>query len=164
MKKMDRILKEWIIPIVIATIFVAVIYQIIWPMRVDGHSMEETLSNNDLVIVYKLGTKSKVYERGDIIVAKIDGLDGHQKVVKRIIGIQGDHIVIDKGVITINGQEIQEPYVSSMAMDAVDLFVPKNSYYLLGDNRLESADSRSFGCIKKEAIVGKVIYSLGPED
>lgn len=160
MKKMDRILKEWIIAISVALLLLSLVYQIVWLVSVDGHSMEKTLYDNAIAIVYKLNKVPESFNKGDIVVAGIENSSDHQKVIKRIIGVQGDHVVIQKGVVMINGEEILEPYVSSATLGEVDLFVPRNGYYLLGDNRLESKDSRVFGCVDQKNIVGKVIYIL----
>lgn len=158
MKKMDRILKECILVIIVALLLVGVLNNTVWPMRVKGNSMENTFYNNALVIVCKFNKASMSYNKGDIIVAKIDNLDNDEKLVKRIIGVEGDHIVITNGVVMINGEELQEPYVSSITTGEVDLFVPRNGYFLLGDNRSESKDSRALGCVFRKDIIGKIIY------
>lgn len=159
MKKMDRILKEWIAVTAISLVLVCTLYQIIWPMRVEGQSMEKTFYNGAIVIVYKYHS-SQPYNRGDIIVADIKTTPEREKVIKRIIGIEGDHVVIRDGCVMINGQCLTEPYAISSGEDEVDVFVPKGGYFIMGDNREKSKDSRTYGCIFQEDVIGKVIYTV----
>ena len=129
--------------------------------RIIGHSMNPTLYEKNLVL-----TKGqKEYERGDIIAFKKDG----STTIKRLIGLPGDEIIIDfDGNVYVNGEVLNEPYVMFHQMHPIEiefpLTVPEGKYFVLGDNRANSRDSRekSFGFVDKASVIGKVIRSLIP--
>ncbi len=158
MKKMDRLLKEWIGPFGIAMIIVAILFWVIWPMQVEGRSMEPTLSDGDFVFVSKLWTQWHAVEAGDLVVAYIEEKGDRKKIVKRVIGVAGDHIVIKEGVISVNAKALVEPYTSSVTDGNIDIYVPADAYFLLGDHREISKDSRAIGCIFHKNIRGKLMF------
>ena len=129
--------------------------------RIVGHSMNPTLYENNIVI-----TKGqKEYKRGDIIAFKKDGSTS----IKRLIGLPGDEVSINSdGYVSVNGQSISEPYVVYHQMHPSEISfpitVPEGQYFVLGDNRSNSRDSRegSFGYVDKRYVIGKVIKSLIP--
>lgn len=120
-----------------------------------GKSMYPTYDDGDRVIV--LYTTN--VDRNDVIIAWCDMLGEH--VVKRVIGIEGDHIEIRDNHLYRNGVELYESYLNEqnwvLSSDTLDIIVPNDCVFLLGDNRLESTDSRVFGSIPLSKIYGKVL-------
>ncbi|PKM94812.1 MAG: signal peptidase I [Firmicutes bacterium HGW-Firmicutes-1] len=158
MKKMDRILKEWIYAFCSAVILVFILYYVMWPIHVSGNSMEKTLSSGEIILVSKLSVYLEPCKYGDIIIMYIKEGEKKQKIVKRVIGIEGEHVVIKDGLVSINGKVLQEQYTSSPTHANIDLFVPKDAYFVLGDHREISKDSREFGCVFKGDIRGRAIF------
>lgn len=166
---------------VLLTLFVFQSYQ------VDGPSMEPTLQNNDRLIVWKFGrTWSKITghqyvpNRGDIIILNESGLasfgsDSDEKqLVKRVIGLPGDHVVIKNNVITVYNTEhpqgfqpdVSLPYGSKTAIpptpDDIDVTLSDTELFVCGDNRPQSLDSRRFGPIQTSQVVGKLVARILP--
>ena len=136
---------------------------------VDGHSMEETLQDEDQLIIDKLSYKIREPKRFDIVVFPYK-YDEDTYYIKRIIGLPGERVLIKGNTIYINGEPLAENY-GKEAMDedtagiaATELLLAEDEYFVLGDNRNNSADSRSedVGPIKKEEIVGKAVLRIWP--
>ncbi len=145
--------------IIILTVVIIRLY-IITPVRVQGTSMDTTLKQGEILLLEKY---DKNYERFDIVVIK----EGNERIIKRIIGMPGESIKIIDGIIYINGEKIEDEYASSLTNDfSLEKFeletIPENTYFVLGDNRIVSKDSRILGPIKKENIQGKAIYRIWP--
>lgn len=182
---MNNKIKEWLpVVILIVLIFLARMF-VFSPVRVEGHSMDPTLHDKQRLITSKISN----LERQDIITTK-EPDDTNLYVVKRIIGLPGDHVVMKDNVLTINGKEYAEPYLDEFkekfkkdkladeysystafqeqAANATsfttdfDVTVPKNQYFVLGDNRLISKDGRIFGFVNKSLIQGKVLLRFWP--
>ena len=120
-----------------------------------GNSMYPTYSDGDKVIVFYTTN----IDRNDVVIAWCDMLSEH--VVKRVIGVGGDHIEIKDGHLYRNGVELYETYINEQdwytESDFIDLIVPEDCIFVLGDNRKESTDSRKFGVIPLSNIYGKVL-------
>lgn len=165
---MKNTVKEWIKTILAAIIIALLVSVVIQPVVVDGRSMLPTLEDGNYLIVSKLGYKITYPSKGDIIVAETDNLsdDGKsKKIVKRVIGLPNDHIVIKNGSVYLNDKKLNENYIKDSYTDgSVDIIVPENEVFVMGDNRLESQDSRaiSLGTINKSDILGKVVIRLFP--
>lgn len=161
---MKNTVKEWIKTILTAIIIALLVSVVIQPVVVDGRSMLPTLEDGNYLIISKLGYKITSPSKGDIIVAETDNLsdDGKsKKIVKRVIGLPNDHIVVKNGsVYLLNENYIKDSYTDG----SVDIIVPENEVFVMGDNRLESQDSRaiSLGTINKSDILGKVVIRLFP--
>lgn len=130
-------------------------------LRVYGTSMEPTLKNKEIVVTLK----GSEFQRGDIVAFYYN----NKILLKRVIGVAGDQIVIEKdGTVFVNGEELNEPYISEKSLGECDLTfpyqVPENRIFVMGDHRDVSIDSRSstIGCIADEAIVGKVSLRVWP--
>jgi signal peptidase I len=130
--------------------------------RVDGHSMAPTLQDQQYILVDKAAYLFHPPQRGDIIVFAYP-VDPTQDYVKRIIGIPGDRVQVDQnGVVSVNGVKLNEPYISA----SPDPYAPTNmvlradQYFVLGDNRGDSSDSRVWGPVPRQNIIGKasVVY------
>lgn len=146
-----------IFPYIIIVIIVIVIRTFIMtPVKVDGDSMYNTLSNNDILILYKLSS----IDRFDIVVLKES--DNNETIIKRIIGLPGDKIKIRNNKIYVNNKIIEDKYAYGQTSDYDEITLGEDEYFVLGDNRLISKDSRYFGAIKKDDIKGKAIFRLFP--
>lgn len=166
---------------ILLTLFVFQSYQ------VDGPSMEQTLQNNDRLIVWKLPrTWSRITgnqyvpNRGDIIILNESGLanygsaDNSKQLVKRVIGLPNDHVVIKNNVVTIYNSEHPHgfqpdatlPYGQNGAIppttNDVDVHLSSTQLFVCGDNRPNSLDSRSFGPIETSQVVGKLVARILP--
>jgi signal peptidase I len=161
MKLLDKIEKvEWLKTIIVAILIILFLQWLVWPMRVNGRSMENTLHHLDFLIVSKAITFIEPVKNGDLLVLDVEVKDYSERVVKRVIGISGDHIVIKDGRVYVNGEMITEDYIQGMTFGSVDVMVGHNHVFVLGDNRPVSKDSRSFGCIPLDGIIGKVVYKI----
>jgi signal peptidase I len=130
--------------------------------RVVGRSMEATLEDGQYLVVYKLGYRLHDPQRGDIIVFH-DPRNGERKLIKRVIGLPGETLEIKEGYVFINGQEIDEPYIQAPGRSSrAPTLIPENDYFVMGDNRTNSSDSRSWGPLPKEKIVGKAWLTYWP--
>lgn len=139
-------------------------------LEVAGDSMEPTLLNKEHIAAYKVVGFNSKFKRGDIVV--FTNPNTGQLLVKRIIGLPNEEIMILDNEVYINGYREKEPYLpqntqtnpSSLIKEGEPLLIPAESYFLMGDNRAESTDSRSFGPIEKDAISGKVFLIYQPTE
>lgn len=160
MKKIIKELYPYIVIIICVVLFRTFIAT---PVRVDGDSMNDTLYNNDILILNKLTDN---YKRFDIVVISYN----NTKLVKRIIGLPGEYIEYKDNKLYINGsivEDIETSRTSDFSLKelphGIDR-IPENFYFVMGDNRNNSLDSRDYrvGLIKKENILGKTIFRLFP--
>lgn len=139
--------------------------------NVDGVSMESTLINNDKLLMEKVSNVFGLLGRGDI-VAFIPPNDSGDIYVKRIIGKEGDTIKLQDEAVYLNGELLKEDYLDegvitigeSFLHEGESVTVGKDEYFVMGDNRTRSSDSREFGLIKKDSIIGHPILRLYPFD
>jgi len=130
--------------------------------RIEGRSMEPTLHSGEYLLVNKMSYRwLGEPERGDIIVFEAWGQD--KDFVKRIVGTPGDEIEIRDGCVHVNGTCLDEPYLDQSTTDAVGpIVLGPDEYYVLGDNRGNSSDSRSFGPLDVDSIIGKAWVTYWP--
>lgn len=156
-EKIKKFLKEYF-PYIIVIIMVILIKQfVISPIIVNGESMMKTLHDKDVMILDRISYRTKAIKRFDIVV--ID--EGNEYIIKRVIGMPGEEVTCDNGNIYINGKKIKDSYGYGKT-DNFYYKVPKGEYYVLGDNRENSMDSRYFGSFKKKDILGKTNLILFP--
>lgn len=157
-----RIIKNTLYTLVVVAAIAVLITTLVLPvLQIAGTSMEPTLNNGDIVVL----VKTSKLERGDLC-----GFSYSNKIlIKRVVGLPGDEIVIDNdGYVYINGYLLEEPYISDRGLGECDIefpfTVPENTYFLMGDHRSTSIDSRStvIGCIPTEQIVGKLFFRVWP--
>ena len=151
-----KIIKE-LVPYVLIVIFVVLLRTfIITPVRVDGASMNNTLKDGQVLLLYKL---AKV-NRYDIVVVDEENID--EVIIKRVYGMPGDTIEINHNSIYINGKVIDDQYGVGKTSDYAEITLKDDEYFVLGDNREVSKDSRYFGTVKESEIKGQTIYRLWP--
>ncbi len=157
-----RVLRSTIYALVVVAAVAVLLATLFLPvLQVSGDSMNPTLQDKDVIVLVKSGS----LKTGDLC-----GFYWQNKLLlKRVIGLPGDIISLDEnGVVTVNGTVLDEPYVDDLALGECDIKfpyqVPENRYFVLGDHRATSIDSRSsvIGCVEKNQIVGKVFIRVWP--
>ena len=178
MNKVKYELIEWIKSLVYALIVVALIQIFITPTMVYSISMNPTLVEKDVLILYKTNT----FQRGDIVSFKSElllsendikklnpiqqisaNLNPRKNLIKRVIGLPGDSIQIEDSKVIINGEVLVENYLGSKTIGKINIDeIPSGEYFLMGDNRSNSTDSRVIGTISSDEIIGKSIFRIYP--
>jgi signal peptidase I len=133
-------------------------------IRVESISMQPNLYAGDFVIVNKLAYKLGVPQRGDIIVFRYPPDPTQTPYIKRVIGLSGDQIHIADGKVYVNNQLLVEPYLQVTTSRGGDWTVPANSLFVMGDNRNNSSDSRSWGMVPMENVIGKALVIYWPPE
>ncbi len=131
---------------------------------VEGSSMEPNFHTGQMLIVSRLAYKFGPPQRGDVIVFQYPG-NLTDDYIKRIIGVPGDTIAIEAGKVLVNGVQLTEPYISTdggLGQFKGHWTVPADSYFVMGDNRSHSSDSRSWGMLPAADIIGKAWISYWP--
>ena len=129
-------------------------------VRVDGFSMLPTLQNGEYVLVNRLAYRTSVPERGDIIVF-VSPVDD-QDLIKRVIGLPGDHLRVTDGQVYLNGQALDEPYIAAAPLYDNEWTVSEGQLFVLGDNRNDSLDSHNWGLLPIENVIGKAVLIYWP--
>jgi len=156
-----RFLRDVVISLAVSAFIIIFAYQ---PVRVEGTSMMPELSDQERIFVNKFIYHWEPIDRGDVVVFRYP-LDPSKSYIKRVIGIPGDTVEISAGRVWVNGQRLLEPYVPGEYRDErsyVRTVVPKESYFVLGDHRNLSSDSRDFGAVPSELIFGKAVFAYWP--
>ena len=148
--------------IIIAVVILLRIF-IVTPVRVSGDSMEPTLHTGEIMVLNKIKSKTTDIKRFDIVVIKYNG----EKLIKRVIGLPGEKIEYKDEILYVNGKAVMETYLTQPMSDynitsLGSETVPDDSYFVLGDNRSNSLDSRLIGFIKKKDIEGITNFVLFP--
>lgn len=151
-----KIIKSLIPYIIIIIVVILVRTFIATPVRVNGSSMYPTLKGNEIMLLNKLGH----INRFDIVVLKIDGREDN--LIKRIIGLPGETVEIKDNDIYINDKKIDDKYGYGVTYNIDKVTLKKDEYFILGDNRKISLDSRVFGTIHKDEIKGTTDFIMYP--
>lgn len=151
--------------ILIAVILIVFIYQ---PVKVEGTSMMPTLTDQERIFINKFTYHYGLGEirRGDMVVFWYP-LDTSKSYIKRIIGVPGDLVRIDEGEVYVNGKPLEEDYVPDVNRDRISWGpkkVPPDDYFVLGDHRNSSNDSRTWGWVDRKYIYGKAVFVYWPLD
>src|SRR5580700_8298536 len=154
--------------VLIAVVLIVFIYQ---PVKVEGTSMEPGLSDNERIFINKFTYKLNLGDirRGDTVVFWYPG-DTTKSYIKRVIGLPGDRIRIERGQVYVNGSPLVEEYVADRFRDPStwaegrEVPVPRGDYFVLGDHRNSSSDSRSWGWVPRDNIYGKAVFVYWPLD
>lgn len=161
-KNIKEFFKEWVIPIILALGIAVLINKLLFfNVYIPSPSMVPTINPNDKLVVTRIYNINNI-ERGNIIVFYSDELN--ERLIKRVIGLPGDHIVIHDGIVNINGEDIKEDYVKNNEVYNGTFDVPENKFFFLGDNRENSYDSRKWinPYIDKSCIEGKAVFRFYP--
>lgn len=155
--------KDILLAIVISFLMVVFLYQ---PVKVEGTSMQPELLDQERIFVNKFVYHFEGIQRGDIVVFWYPK-DPSKSFIKRVVGVPGDVIQIKDGQVYVNGQLLQERYVPTGYQD-LDSYAPirvkEGFYYVLGDHRNASNDSRSWGLVPRKYIYGKAVFRYWPVD
>jgi len=156
-------LRDLAISLAISCFIIIFLYQ---PVKVEGTSMMPSLDDQERIFVNKFVYRLEPIERGDIVVFRYPR-DPSKSFIKRVVGLAGDHIRIDAGRVFVNGTLLDEDYVPRAYEDQrsyPDFVVPPDSYFVLGDHRSLSNDSRDFGSVNQSYIYGKAVFGYWPMD
>lgn len=155
----------WVRDVAIAAIasvlFILFLYQ---PVRVEGTSMMPRLENHDRLFINKFVYHFEAIDRGDVVVFHYP-LDPSKSYIKRVIGLPGDRIQVIHGRVWLNGKQLREPYVPARYRDTdsmAAMIVPPDCYFVMGDHRSISSDSRAFGPVERSLIYGKAEFIYWP--
>lgn len=156
-KTVGQEILSWILTFAVAIALALVIRTFIFePVRVDGHSMDYTLADNEYMIVTKYDYLLGEPERFDVIICHYPER-GRTNFVKRLVGMPGDTVSMLNGTLYVNGEAIDEPYITNKANYNMQAYTLKDDeYFVLGDNRSSSNDSHIIGPISREQIKGHV--------
>ena len=166
-KKIFKEVYDWLESAVMAVIFVVLLFTLVGRTSVvSGESMIQTLQNGEMLLISRLGGS---FEQGDIVVAT-KPYSHNEPIVKRVIAVEGQTVDIDfnKGLVYVNGDLLDEPYVNTPTNRRYDqrfpMIVPEGHVFLLGDNRNGSYDSRAeeIGFVDERYIMGKAYYRVLP--
>lgn len=154
-------LRDLLISAAASVLIITFLYQ---PVRVEGTSMLPRLEDRDRLFINKFVYHVSAIERDDIVVFRYPR-DPEKSYIKRVIGLPGDHIRIVRGQVWLNGKPLREPYVPQEYRDTrsmPELTVPDDSYFMMGDHRSISSDSREFGPVERSLIYGKAVFVYWP--
>ncbi len=156
-------MRDLVISVLISAFIIIFLYQ---PVKVEGTSMMPGLDDQERIFINKFVYRLEPIQRGDIIVFRYPR-DPSKSYIKRVIGMPGDRVRIDDGQVFVNGLRLREPYVPEEFEDLrsyPETTVPLGSYYVLGDHRSMSNDSRDFGCVSQQFVSGKAVFVYWPVD
>src|ERR1700752_2707775 len=147
----------------LALVIIVFLYQ---PVKVEGTSMAPLLSDQERIFINKFVYRFEDIHRGDVVVFWYP-LDRSKSFIKRVIGLPGETVDIRHGLLYVNGELIPETYVPPQYTDVTDfgpVKVPKDSYFVMGDHRISSNDSRVFGPVSSQFIYGRAVFAYWPVD
>src|SRR5271157_137569 len=153
--------RDLLVSLAISAFIIIFLYQ---PVKVEGTSMMPGLEDQERIFVNKFVYRWEPIQRGDIVVFRYPR-DTSKSYIKRVIGVAGDRIRIENGQVYVNGEALDEDYVPSDYADArnySEVVVPENSFFVLGDHRTMSNDSRDFGPVNERFIYGKAVFGYWP--
>lgn len=157
MEKLKKIVKEWLPYVVVIIIVLIIKSNVVAPIRVNGRSMNNTLKDGDIMILNIIGYRTSSLKRFDIVVVD----NGKDYLIKRVIGLPGEEIEYIDNVLYVNGKVVKDKYANGNTGN-FKTKVKNNSYFVLGDNREDSLDSRFYGSFNKKKILGKTNFTLFP--
>lgn len=159
-EKIKRNVNEWLEAFAHAVVIVIILYFLAWPFTIKGSSMEDNFFTGDRIIICRVMVYAGAIDRGDVVVCEGSGT---KDIIKRVVGLPGDQIEISDGHVYINGEVLVEPYVKEdYTNGSLSLTLGVDEYYLLGDNRSISQDSRNTGPFTRKQILGKTIAKWYP--
>lgn len=160
---MSAWLRDLFVSLAISAFVIVFLYQ---PVKVEGTSMMPGLDDQERIFINKFVYRIEPIQRGDIVVFRYPR-DPAKSFIKRVIGVAGDHVRIVNGRVMLNGKMLVEDYVPAAYQDDrsyAEIVVPPDSYFVLGDHRSLSNDSRDFGPVDASYIYGKAVFGYWPVD
>ena len=157
--------RDLVFSVILAIIVILFLYQ---PVKVEGTSMMPTLVDQERIFINKFVYRlhfGKI-DRGDTVVFWFPG-DPSKSYIKRVIAVPGDRVEVDRGMVIVNGQSLVESYVPEEYRDQSSMAsrtVPAEEYFVLGDHRSSSNDSRAWGMVPRRYIYGKAVFIYWPLD
>src|SRR6266487_2084405 len=154
-------LRDLIVSLGISAFIIVFLYQ---PVKVEGTSMMPSLDDQERIFINKFVYRLEAIQRSDIVVFRYPR-DPAKSFIKRVIGVAGDHVRIEDGRVYLNGKMLAEDYVPRAYEDErsyPEIVVPADSYFVLGDHRSLSNDSRDFGPVESSYIYGKAVFGYWP--
>jgi signal peptidase I len=162
-----RELRSWTRDLVIALALMLVIFVFLYkPVKVEGTSMVPLLSDQERIFINLLAYRFEPIERGDVVVFWYP-LDRSKSFIKRVVGLPGEIVEIQQGRLYVNGHAVSEPYVPASFLDGSSfgpVRIPADQYFVMGDHRDSSNDSRVFGPVPRRFIYGKAVFAYWPVD
>ncbi len=156
-------LRDLVLSVLIAVAIILFLYQ---PVKVEGTSMMPALRDQERIFINKFTYRFGIEDirRGDMVVFLYPG-DVSKSYIKRVIGVPGDEVEVREGAVVLNGRRIDEPYIPEEFRDRISAprtRVKPGEYYVMGDHRSASNDSRSWGTVPKAYIYGKAVFKYWP--
>lgn len=154
-------MRDLLVSAVASVLIITFLYQ---PVRVEGTSMLPRLEDHDRLFINKFVYRFSAIERNDVVVFHYPR-DPEKSYIKRVIGLPGDRIRIEHGQVWLNGKRLRENYVPEAYEDSrsmAELVVPEDCYFVMGDHRSISSDSREFGPVERSLIYGKAVFVYWP--
>jgi signal peptidase I len=165
--QLRRELRSWTrdlaVALGLALVIIIFLYQ---PVKVEGTSMAPLLSDQERIFINKFVYRFEPIERGDVVVFWYP-LDRSKSFIKRVVGLPGETVELRAGRLYVGGKELIEPYVPANYLDGTNyppLTLPADSYFVMGDHRDSSNDSRVFGPVARQFIYGKAVFAYWPVD
>ncbi len=155
--------RDLLLAIGLAMVIIIFLYQ---PVKVEGTSMAPLLTDQERIFINKFVYRFEPIERGDVVVFWYP-LDRSKSFIKRVVGLPGEMVEIRQGRVYVNGKRLQEPYVPAHFTDGSTygpVRVPPDEYFVMGDHRASSNDSRVFGPVPNRYIYGKAVFAYWPMD
>jgi signal peptidase I len=155
--------RDMVVSVLVSAFIIFFLYQ---PVRVEGTSMLPRLEDQDRLFINKFAYRVGEIQRGDVVVFLYPH-DHSKSYIKRVIGLPGDKLRIEQGRVYVNGRPIEEPYVPERFADdrsEAQIVLPDHEYYVMGDHRSISSDSRDFGPVDRDLIYGKAAFVYWPMD
>jgi signal peptidase I len=156
-------LRDLLVSVAASVLIITFLYQ---PVKVEGTSMLPRLEDQDRLFINKFVYRFEKIERGDVVVFYYPR-DPEKSYIKRVIALPGDQLQINHGQVIVNGQPIAEPYVPNRFVDGRSLdkvVIPDHEYFVMGDHRSISSDSRDFGPVERRLIYGKAAFVYWPTE
>ena len=154
-------LRDLLVSVAASVFIITFLYQ---PVRVEGTSMLPRLGDDDRLFINKFVYHIAAVERGDVVVFHYPR-DPEKSYIKRVIALPGDRLRIDHGTVWLNGKPLREKYVPEEYRDSrsmAEIVIPEDSYFMMGDHRSISSDSREFGPVERSLIYGKAAFVYWP--
>jgi signal peptidase I len=154
-------IRDLLISAAVSILIILFLYQ---PVRVEGTSMLPRLEDHDRLFINKFVYHITSIERGDVVVFHYPR-DPEKSYIKRVIALPGDRLRIDHGQVWLNGKQLSENYVPNIYRDTrsyTETVIPDDCYFVMGDHRSISSDSREFGVVERDLIYGKAVFIYWP--